>query len=129
MILAASMGPMPKISMRLVSEASTSASMGPSRSAIFRSSARTSRRISESNHRRTRRGALRSYAAQDAGDSGSRECPRYSAGNEVPQESVQAVERSGTLGDQVFTPLRKETQHLRSSLGIDRRQPLVAPGG
>jgi len=76
-----------------------------------------------------RRGALRSYTAQDAGGSGSRECPRYSTGNEVPQESVQAVERSGKLGDLVFAPLRKETQHLRSSLGIDRRQPIVAPGG
>ncbi len=48
------MGPMPKISMRLVPEASTSASMRSFRSAIFRSSARTSRMISEANRRRTR---------------------------------------------------------------------------
>jgi hypothetical protein len=42
------------------------------------------------------RGALRSYAAQDADGSGGRECPRDPATNEVSQEeSVQAVERSG----------------------------------
>jgi hypothetical protein len=41
MILAASMGPMPKISVRLVPEASTSDSMRSLRSAIFRSSVRT----------------------------------------------------------------------------------------
>jgi hypothetical protein len=40
MILAASMEPMPKISLRVVSEASTSASMRPFRSAIFLSSVR-----------------------------------------------------------------------------------------
>jgi hypothetical protein len=41
MILAASMGPTPKIWVRVVPEASTSASMRPLRSAIFRSSIRT----------------------------------------------------------------------------------------
>ena len=54
MILAARMGPMPKIWVRVVPEASIPASMRPSRSAIFRSSARMSRRISEAKHRRTR---------------------------------------------------------------------------
>ncbi len=54
MILAASMGPMPKISVRVVPEASTSASMRLSRSAIFRSSVRMSRKISEANRRRSR---------------------------------------------------------------------------
>ncbi len=53
-IFAASMGPMPKISVRLVPEASTSASMCSFRFAIFRSSVRMSRRISEANRRRTR---------------------------------------------------------------------------
>ena len=43
MILAASMGPMPKISVRVVPEASTSASMRSFRSTIFRSSVRMSR--------------------------------------------------------------------------------------
>jgi hypothetical protein len=52
MILADSMGPMPKISVRVVPEASTSASMRPFRSAIFRSSVLTSRKISEANRRR-----------------------------------------------------------------------------
>jgi hypothetical protein len=41
MILAARMGPMPKISVRVVPEASTSASMRPFRSAIFLSSVLT----------------------------------------------------------------------------------------
>jgi hypothetical protein len=41
MILAARMGPMPKIWLRVVPEASISASMRPLRSAIFVSSVRT----------------------------------------------------------------------------------------
>jgi hypothetical protein len=52
MILAASMGPMPKISVRVVPEASTSASMRPLKSVIFLSSVRTSRSTSEANRRR-----------------------------------------------------------------------------
>jgi hypothetical protein len=54
MILAARMGPMPKIWVRVVPEASTSASMRPLRSAIFLSSVRTSRSTSEANRRRKR---------------------------------------------------------------------------
>jgi hypothetical protein len=54
MILAASMGPTPKIWVRVVPEASTSASMRPSRSAIFRSSVLTSRSTSDANRRRRR---------------------------------------------------------------------------
>ena len=54
MILAASMGPMPKISVRVVPEASISASMRPFKSVIFRSSVRTSRSTSEANRRRRR---------------------------------------------------------------------------
>jgi len=53
-ILAASMGPMPKIRVRVVPEASTSASMRPLRSAIFRSSVLTSRKTSEASRRRRR---------------------------------------------------------------------------
>ena len=53
-VLAASMGPMPKVSMRLVAEASTSASIRSFRSVIFRSSVRMSRMISEGNRRRMR---------------------------------------------------------------------------
>jgi hypothetical protein len=52
MILAASMGPTPKISVRVVLEASISASMRPPRSAIFLSSVLTSRTTSEANRRR-----------------------------------------------------------------------------
>ena len=51
MILAASMGPIPKISVRVVPEAPTSASMRPFRSAIFLSSVRTSCSTSEANRR------------------------------------------------------------------------------
>jgi hypothetical protein len=55
MILAASMGPtMPKISVRVVSDASTSASMRPFRFAIFLSSVRMSPRTSEANRLRRR---------------------------------------------------------------------------
>jgi hypothetical protein len=54
MILAARMGPTPKIWVRVVPEASTSASMRPLRSAIFLSSVRTSRSTSEANRRRRR---------------------------------------------------------------------------
>jgi hypothetical protein len=57
MILAASIGPMPKISTRAVPEASISSSMRSLRSAIFLSSVRTSRSTSEANHRRRRAGA------------------------------------------------------------------------
>src|SRR5215211_926516 len=51
MILAARMGPMPKIWVRVVPEASTSASMRSSRSAIFLSSVRMSRSTSEAKRR------------------------------------------------------------------------------
>jgi hypothetical protein len=54
MILAARMGPMPKISVRVLPEASTSASMRPPRSAIFLSSVLTSRSTSEASRRRRR---------------------------------------------------------------------------
>src|SRR5215218_4613934 len=57
MIVAARMGLMPKIWVRVVPEASTSASMRPLRSAIFRSSVRTSRSTSEANPRRRRTAA------------------------------------------------------------------------
>jgi hypothetical protein len=54
MILAARMGPMPKIWVRVLPEASTSASMRPPRSAIFLSSVLTSRKTSEASRRRRR---------------------------------------------------------------------------
>ena len=54
MIFAARMGPTPKISVRVVPEASTSASMRSFRLAIFRCSARMSRSTSEAKRRRRR---------------------------------------------------------------------------
>src|SRR5215210_4002119 len=54
MILAARMGPMPKISVRVVPETSTSASMRQPRSAIFLSSVLTSRSTSEASRWRRR---------------------------------------------------------------------------
>ena len=57
---------MPKISVRVVPEASTSASMRPLRSAIFLSSVRTSRSTSEVNRRR-RRAEAPSWAVCRAG--------------------------------------------------------------
>jgi hypothetical protein len=72
MILAASMGPTPNILVRVVPEASTSAPMRSLRSAIFRSSVRTSRSTSEASCRRRRaevplgRMARRTRAARSA---------------------------------------------------------------
>ena len=54
MILAASIGPMPKISVRVVPDASISSSIRSFRSAIFLSSVRTSRSTSEAKRRRRR---------------------------------------------------------------------------
>ena len=76
-----------------------------------------------------RRGALGPYTTQDTCGSAGRERPGNPAGHEVPQKSMQAVERPGTLGHQIFAPFREQAQHLRFGLGIDRRQPLVARGG
>jgi hypothetical protein len=73
-------------------------------------------------------GASRSYAVQDTGGPVRRERSRNSAGDEVPQESVQAVERPGTLHDQILASLGKETQYFYPGFGIDRWEPLVAPG-
>ncbi len=75
------------------------------------------------------RGALGPYAAQDARSPRGRERPGHPAGNEVPQESVEAVERPGALGHQVLAPLGKESKHLRANLGSERCQPLVARSG
>ena len=81
MILAARMGPMPKIWVRVVPEASISASMRPLRSAIFLSSVLTSRSTSEANRRLRRAEApLGPYAAQDARGPVGRELPGHPAG-------------------------------------------------
>ena len=84
MILAASMGPTPKISVRAVPEASTSASMRsfkvrdlpvqrPDVTQDFRSQPSAE----------AGRGALRPYTAQDARGSVGRERSGYPAGHEV----------------------------------------------
>ena len=87
------MGPTPKISVRAVSEASTSASMRPFRSAIFRSSVRM---LSAAPPKLTvggggSRRALGPYAAQDARGPVGRERPGHRGGEEVPQEPVEAA--------------------------------------
>jgi hypothetical protein len=97
---------------RVVPEAATSASMRSFRSAIFRRSVRMSRKISEANCRRRRAEAPcgrtpRTDACGSVGREG-RERSSYPAGDEVPQKPVEAVERPGTLGHQVFAPLGKE---------------------
>jgi hypothetical protein len=43
--------------------------------------------------------------------------PGTPPGTRSRRSPLQAVERPGTLGDQVFAPLGKEAQHLRSSSG------------
>src|ERR687890_905009 len=111
MILAARMGPTPKIWVRVVPEASTSASMRRFRSAIFLSSALTSRNTSEAKRRLRRaevplgRSALGPNASQEAPGPVGRELPHHPAGEGVPQERVETVERPGALCDQVLSPL------------------------
>ena len=122
---------MPKISVRVVPEASISASMRPLRSAIFLSSVRTSRSTSEAN-RRLRRGEApplgrierRMRAARSA-----ESFPVTPSGEKVPQKRVKAVERPGALCNQVFAPLGKQAQHFRGGFGIYGRQAFVARGG
>jgi hypothetical protein len=127
MILAASMGPTPKISVRVVPEASTSASMRPFRSAIFRSSVRTSPKISEANRRRRRPEAppcalmpRRMRAAQWAesvpatppGTSSRRSlCKRFSA-------RVRSATRSSRLSES-----RRSTSEAASGSTTASRQP------
>jgi hypothetical protein len=111
MILAASMGPMPKISVRVVPEASTSASMRSFRSAIFRSSVRIlsaappKPTAGGGGSRRRPAAVCRAGCAQPEG----RKRFGYPAGDEVPQEPVEAVERPGALGHQVLAPLGKQS--------------------
>jgi hypothetical protein len=76
----------------VVPEASTSASMRPFRSAIFLSSVLRSRKISEAKRRRRLAEVpLGPDAAQDARCPVGRERPSYPAGDEIPQERVEAV--------------------------------------
>jgi hypothetical protein len=71
---------------------------------------------------------LRSYAVQDAGGSVRRERSPNPARDEVPQERVQAIERPGTLREQILAPLGKEAHYFYPGFRIDRWQPFVAPG-
>ena len=66
-IVAARMGPTPKISVRVVPDVSTSALTRASRSAIFLSSVRMSRSTSEANRRRRRSEARSPGASWRAG--------------------------------------------------------------
>ena len=74
------------------------------------------------------RGTLGTYAAQDARGPLGRELSGHPAGEEVPQEPVEAVERPGALGHQIFSSLGKQAQCLRGGLVIYLRQPVVARG-
>jgi hypothetical protein len=112
MILAASTGPMPKIPVRVVPEASISASMRPPRSAIFPSRVRTSRSTSEASRRRRRRAeappwsrmprrmlAARSAESFPATPPGRRSrksaCRRFSALVRSATRSISASRRAG----------------------------------
>jgi hypothetical protein len=131
MILAASMGPMPKISVRVVPEASTSASMRSFRSAIFRSSVRIlsaapPKLVGGGRPTKSPAAVCRAGCVQPGWPRAFRLSRR--AGG-LAEARASCLERSGTFGHQVFAPLGKQAQHLRVSLGIDRRQLLVARGG
>src|SRR5215217_6321542 len=115
MILAASMGPMPKISVRVVPEASTSASMRLSRSAIFRSSVRTSRSTSEAKRRRRRAEAPplgRMPRKMRAARSG---------------EGIEAVVLAGVAGRKHPHPCRKLGQHIHHGLAGGCQPPRQVP--
>jgi hypothetical protein len=91
MIFAASMGPTPKISVRVVPEASTSASMRPFRSATLFLSLQRPEFAQDLRSQLTaepRRGALGPYTTQDTCGSAGRERPGYPAGDEVAQKPV-----------------------------------------
>ena len=106
-------GPTPKISVRVVPEASTSASMRPSRSAIFRCSVRMSRKISEASCRRRRAEApwdrMPRRMCMRLGGSRAFQLPHRGRG--LVEARAGCLERSGTLGHQVFfAPLGKQAQ-------------------
>ena len=112
--------------MRLVAEASTSASIRSFRSVIFRSSVRMSRMISEANRRRMRaeepwgRMPRKMRAAR-----GGREYPSYPAGHEAPQEeSVQAAlnarVRSATKSSRLSESRRSTSDSASGSTAASR---------
>ncbi len=112
MILAASMGPMPKISVRVVPEASTSASMRSFRSAIIRSSVRIlsaappKPTAGGGGSRRRPAAVCRAGCAQPEGPKASR-LPRRGRGPAGARGGC--FERPGALGHQVLAPLGKES--------------------
>src|SRR5829696_1009932 len=131
MIFAARIGPMPKMSVRAVPEASTSSRMRASRSAIRLLRARTSRKSSEANCRLggRRRITSRTNATEDAGRPVGREPARDATGDQVPQEPVEAVEDAGAFGDQVLASLREQPEDVDPVIWTYPSQVPVAPGG
>ena len=136
MILAASMGPTPKIWVRVVPEASTSASMRPPRSAIFRSSVRTSRSTSDASRRRRRAEApfglmprrmraARSAESVLATPPGTRSrrspCKRLSARVRSATRSISASRKAGAAP-------RMRPRDLRSVARRCARRPRRWPG-
>jgi hypothetical protein len=135
MILAARIGPTPKISVRVVPEASTSASMRPLRSAIFLSSVRTSRSTSDANHRRRRAEApprarmprrmraARSAESVRATPPGRRSprspCRRFSAG-------VRSATRSSLLSESSRSTSEAASGSTAASLSLREAASAVA---
>ena len=96
MILAASMAPTPKISVRVVPDASYlgfDASMEVCDLSL--QCPHVAQDLRSQPPAEARRGTLGPYAAYDAGGSVGRERSSYPAGDEIPQKPVEAVERPG----------------------------------
>jgi hypothetical protein len=124
MILAASMGPMPKISVRVVSEASTSDSMRPFRSATFLSSLRTSRSTSEASRRRTREEELcgrmprRMHAARSA--ESVPVTPPGMRSRKSPCKRLSALVRSATRSSRLSESRRSTSDSASGSTTASR---------
>ena len=120
---------MPKISVRVVPETSTSASMRPLRSAIFLSSVRTlsaaPQTPSAGGGGPRRRPGLVCRARCARPDRPRASGPPRRGGGPAGARGG-CLERPGALAHQVFAPLGKQAQRLRCGLGIHRRQPQPA---
>ena len=117
-----SMGPISKISVRLVAQTSTSSSMRSFSSAIFRSSVRTlsARSPKPADGAREPWHPAAVCHARCARLGGSRAFRILRRARGPIGAHAGCFERPSTLGHQVLASFGKQAQHLRAGLGIDR---------
>jgi hypothetical protein len=132
MILAASMGPTPKISMRVVAEASTSDSMRSFRSTIFRFSVRilgagAPKLVGGGRARRSPALVCRAGCARP---DRPRAFQLSRRGGGLVEARAGCLERSGALGHQVFAPTaesrRRTSEAASGSTAASRSLPEAA---